>query len=474
VVAAGDDVGAWQGMVSALRKLLVPALPSENLRWVQAEDLWHEARILIADLAERAQAQHRLHGERLTRALTESGATLLATQQIPALTGAVERQLPQLGLPGGWMALRTVDGEATAAPPGEVRLILSYDVARSGNGVPGAPPAPVPETTVETHALLRRATGALGRRSSVVVEPLYFHNQALGYLLLEMGPREGIVYESLAEQVSSALEGARLVTRLVEEATRRQAAERERLAKEMEIAARIQTSILPRDVTVAGLEIAASMQPATEVGGDYYDIVPVDDGCWIGIGDVAGHGLPTGLVMLMMQSGFGALARKLPDAAPRDLVLALNTMLVENVRARLGQHEHATLTLLRYRRDGSLAFAGAHEEILIRRAATGRCERIETPGPWVGAKRDISAGTVDSAAQLLPGDLLVLYTDGLTEAAADDGSGARFGSDRLVRLIEERGGEAPTVVRDAILAAVAAFTPRREDDVTLLVARYGG
>jgi sigma-B regulation protein RsbU (phosphoserine phosphatase) len=310
----------------------------------------------------------------------------------------------------------------------------------------------------------------LARRASIVVEPLFFHERPLGCLLAEMGPREGMVYESLAEQISSALEGARLVTRLVEEATRRQMAERERLEKEMEIAARIQTSILPRDVSVPGLEIAAAMQPATEVGGDYYDVVPVDDGCWIGIGDVAGHGLPTGLVMLMMQSGIGVLARKMPDAAPRDLLLALNTMLVENVRERLGQREHATLTLIRYRRDGSLIFAGAHEEMLIRRAATGRCDRVETPGAWVGAKRDITAGTVDSTARLQPGDLLVLYTDGLTEAAG--AGGARFGIDRLIALVEEHGASPPAAVRDAIIAGVASFSPRREDDITILVARY--
>jgi sigma-B regulation protein RsbU (phosphoserine phosphatase) len=479
VAAAGDDVGAWQGMVSALRKLLVPALPSEPLRWVQAEDLWHEARILIGELAERAQAQHRLYGERLAHAMTESGAMLLATQRLPALSGAVEHQLPRLGLPGAWLALydeapggAESDARTPAVLPPHVRLTLSYDVEESANGIPGGARAPTPERTVATQDLLRAATEPLGRRSAVIVEPLFAHERALGYLLLEMGPREGIVYESLAEQVSGAIEGARLTARLVEEATRRQAAERERLAKEMEIATRIQTSILPRDVTVAGLEIAASMQAATEVGGDYYDVVPVDDGCWLGIGDVAGHGLPTGLVMLMMQSGIGALARKLPDASPRDLLLALNTMLVDNVRARLGQHEHATLTLLRYRRDGRLTFAGGHEEILIRRAAGGRVERIATPGPWVGAKRDISAGTVDSEVRLEPGDLLVLYTDGLTEAQSGDGSGARFGSDRLVALIEERGAESPMVVRDAVLDAVAAFTPVREDDITLLVARY--
>src|SRR5205085_1119613 len=164
--------------------------------------------------------------------------------------------LPRLGLPGAWLGIYE---EATAAPT-HVRVILNYDADRAGGGVPGAPPEPVPETRVAARELLRTATATLARRSSIVVEPLFFHARALGYLLLEMGPREGIVYESLAEQVSSALEGARLVTLLVEEATRRQQAERERLTKEMEIAARIQSSILPRDVTVSGLEVAASMQ----------------------------------------------------------------------------------------------------------------------------------------------------------------------------------------------------------------------
>jgi sigma-B regulation protein RsbU (phosphoserine phosphatase) len=465
VAASGDDVGAWQRMISALRKLLLPALPSEPLRWVQAEDLWHEARILIADLAERAQAQHRLHTERLAHALTVSGAALLSTQQVAALTGAVGKQLPQLGIPGAWMTL-IQSGAADAGAGAEMEVVLAHDVERPPGGS-----EPGPGSKLSAAALLPAVIEPLARRASIIVEPLYFHERALGCLLLEMGPREGIVYESLAEQVSSALEGARLVARLVEEATRRQVAERQRLEKEMEIATRIQTSILPRDVTVPRLEIAATMRTATEVGGDYYDVIPVADGCWIGIGDVAGHGLGTGLVMLMMQSGIGVLARKMPDASPRELLLALNTMLVDNVRTRLGQREHATLTLLRYRQDGRLVFAGAHEEILIRRAESGRCERLETPGAWVGAKRDIEAGTVESSAQLKPGDLLVLYTDGLIEAMGRDGR-ERFGTDRLAALVEEHGASPPAAVRDALLAALDVFAERLDDDVTLLVARY--
>jgi phosphoserine phosphatase RsbU/P len=465
VVASGDDVAAWQRMISALRKLLLPALLGEPMRLVQAEDLWHEARILIADLAERAQAQHRLYTERLAHVLTVSGAALLATQQVAALTGAFGKQLPQLGIPGAWMTLTPAD-TTSADPTAEVEVVLAHDVERDPGGS-----EPAPGTKLRAAALLPAVLGPLGRRASLIVEPLYFHDRTLGCLLMEMGPREGIVYESLAEQVSSALEGARLVARLVEEATRRQTAERQRLEKEMEIATRIQTSILPRDVTVSGLEIAATMRTATEVGGDYYDVIPVEGGCWMGIGDVAGHGLGTGLVMLMMQSGIGALCRKLPDASPRELLLALNAMLVDNVRERLGQREHATLTLLRYHQDGRLAFAGAHEEILIWRAATGRCERLDTPGPWVGAKRDIEAGTVESTALLLPGDLLVLYTDGLIEAMGRDGR-ERFGTDRLAELVEKHGMSPPVEVRDAILGAVDAFAEKLDDDVTLVLARY--
>ncbi|HVY37259.1 MAG TPA: SpoIIE family protein phosphatase [Polyangia bacterium] len=461
VSAAGDDVAAWQRAVSAMRRWLLPALVAEPHRWAHAEDVWHGARIVIADLAERAQAQHRLHAERLARALTASGAALLATQQIGALTGAITRQLPELAIPGAWMALR-------AAKPGAedaVEILLAHDHERA----PGTA-EPAPGTTLAAGGLVPAVLRPLGRRASLVVAPLSFHERAFGYLAMEIGPREGVVYASLAEQVSSALEGARLGARLVEEATRRQVAERERLEKEMEIAARIQTSILPRALAVPGLEIAAAMRTATEVGGDYYDVIPTADGCWLGIGDVAGHGLPTGLVMLMMQSGVGVLARKMPDAPPRELLLALNAMLVENVRDRLGQREHATLTLLRYRQDGSLSFAGAHEEILIRRAATGRCDRLETPGPWVGAKRDITAGTVETTARLAPGDVLVLYTDGLVEAVGHDGR-SRFGSDRLITIIE-RAGAGPAALRDAILAQLDAFAPRLDDDVTLLVARY--
>jgi sigma-B regulation protein RsbU (phosphoserine phosphatase) len=268
---------------------------------------------------------------------------------------------------------------------------------------------------------------------------------------------------------------ARAMNQMVAELdeSRHQMAAKERLEKEMEISARIQTSILPRRVEVEGLEIAARMIPATEVGGDYYDIFvgrPGDDGCWIGVGDVAGHGLTSGLIMLMVQSVVSALGRSNPNMAPRDIVRVLNMVLFENIRGRLGNDEHVTFSIMRYLRDGTITFAGAHEEIIVCRAATKKCELIPTMGPWVGAMNDVGHAVTDEKLRLADGDLMVLYTDGVTEAM--NAAGEQLGMDRLLDSIEALQSEPVERIRDKILDEVAAFSPSQDDDITLLVIRY--
>jgi hypothetical protein len=250
----------------------------------------------------------------------------------------------------------------------------------------------------------------------------------------------------------------------------RDLANNERLEKELEIGARIQTCLLPKAVNIPELELAAKMVPASEVGGDYYDAFASGDGGFIGIGDVAGHGLTSGLVMLMVQSVVGALGRKSPDAAPSELVSALNTVLYDNIRHRLQNKEHVTFTLLRYRPGGRLTFAGAHEELCVYRKRTGKVELIETPGTWLGAMRDVRKHTVDSELQLEHGDIVLLYTDGVTEARA--ASGEQFGLERLTALLENSGDLPMQAVIDRVYKAVVAHARELDDDVTLLAFRY--
>jgi sigma-B regulation protein RsbU (phosphoserine phosphatase) len=241
--------------------------------------------------------------------------------------------------------------------------------------------------------------------------------------------------------------------------------------QENEIASRVQTAILPGEVDVEGLAISALMLPAEVVGGDYYDIIPVEDGCWLAIGDVAGHGLPAGVIMLMIQSAVQSLVRFAPHASPRELVCALNQAIYENVRNRMKSDEHVTFCLARYSPDGSLVFAGAHESILVCRA-NGQCETIQPNGVWLGILEDISATTPDTRVQLAPGDVMVLFSDGVFEA--DDGRGQRFGLDRLRALIVDNRDRSPQELRDKIIADVLRWGGRPDDDVTLVVVRCHG
>jgi sigma-B regulation protein RsbU (phosphoserine phosphatase) len=125
---------------------------------------------------------------------------------------------------------------------------------------------------------------------------------------------------------------------------------------------------------------------------------------------------------------------------------------------------------MRYRRDGRIVFAGAHEEIIVCRASTGKCEFVQTVGPWVGAMPDVGSVTVDAELKLEDGDLMVLYTDGLTEAMDDKGE--QFGMERLTAALEARQGEPVERIRDEILDSVARWAPKQEDDITLLIMRY--
>jgi sigma-B regulation protein RsbU (phosphoserine phosphatase) len=255
-------------------------------------------------------------------------------------------------------------------------------------------------------------------------------------------------------------------------ASRKQLAAKERLEKELEIAARIQTSILPRDLAIPGFEIAARMRPASEVGGDYYDVLPAPDGCWVGIGDVAGHGLTAGVVMLMVQSLTAVLVDQNPDATPSKLIQPLNRMLFGNVRHRLAQDEHVTLTLLRIGDDGRVRFAGAHEDIIVCRAAGGPCELIPTPGTWLGVIEDIGPAAFDSELSLTPGDLMILYSDGLTEAIGDKRQ--QFGLKRACGIIEALRGRPVQEIVDGLFHAVDAFSLEQKDDITVVVLRYRG
>jgi sigma-B regulation protein RsbU (phosphoserine phosphatase) len=108
--------------------------------------------------------------------------------------------------------------------------------------------------------------------------------------------------------------------------------------------------------------------------------------------------------------------------------------LVENIRRRLGGDDHVTLVLMHVDREGRFVFAGGHLPLLILRHAGDQCELVETPGPWMGILPNLGKELCESQGQLLPGDLLVLHSDGVVEAGIK--TGHAFGLDRLQECVE--------------------------------------
>ncbi len=305
----------------------------------------------------------------------------------------------------------------------------------------------------------------LSRRLSRPIDALVARTQAIARGDLKphaiVGPTEVRALGSAMDRMAQEIDASRSAL-----------AEQERLAQEMEIAAKIQTSILPRDIAVEGLEIAAKMKTATEVGGDYYDILPVDAGCWLAVGDASGHGLTAGLVMMMVQTGVATLVRSQPDANPKDVLTTLNRVLFENVHDRLEAERHMTLSLLRYRVGGKIVVAGAHMDAVFWRASSKTVEILGTPGTFLAITDDIERVNVERTWNLGDQDVLVLLTDGVTEA--ENAAGHAFGYEGVLDVLEPVATEPVAAIRDALFDALAKHSPILADDATILVLRYVG
>jgi phosphoserine phosphatase RsbU/P len=361
--------------------------------------------------------------------------------------------IPSLGIDTAFFSVM-VPGEAP-----HLQVLLAIEAGQN---------VPVDGTPYPPELLFPPGFPAGDAPSCLILLPLTFERQALGMVAFG-GDCDPFVCEAVRSQLSAALQLAELHARVVEETTLRERLAHQQTLGELAVARRIQTALIPKSLAVTGLEIAASMLPADQVGGDYYDVFNTPDGCWIGIGDVTGHGLLAGMIMLMMQSTVSALVAALPDSSPAQIVCHLNHVMRRNIRERLGETDHATFVMLRYRTDGLATMAGAHEDLLVYRAAEHRCERIRPDGVWLGIADDIQDATLDRSFRLHPGDVLLLYTDGLIEARS--ASLEEFGIERVEAILLASARSPVDVIRDQLVSAALDWTPVQQDDVTLIVAR---
>lgn len=245
-----------------------------------------------------------------------------------------------------------------------------------------------------------------------------------------------------------------------------------RLSAEIEITRRLQQMILPKTEEleqIEGLDIAGFMEPATDVGGDYYDVLNQNGRIKIGIGDVTGHGLESGVVMIMVQTAIRTLMTQ-NEADPLKFLSVINRTIFDNVE-RINSDKNLTLSLLDYE-DNCLRLSGQHESLIVVRKG-GEVEIIDTIdlGFPVGLEEDISDFLGETEILLNPGDVVVLYTDGITEA--EDPKGEMYGLERLCEIVSRNWEQSAQEIKTAVINDVKQHidTQTVYDDITLLVIK---
>jgi len=273
---------------------------------------------------------------------------------------------------------------------------------------------------------------------------------------------DGLITRSAA-QTTLAREVARLTA-----AIGREMAQRERLNRELEIAREVQEHLFPQRLPpVPGLDYCGRCRPAREVGGDYYDFLELPDGkLGIAIGDVSGKGIGAALLMASLEAslrGQASVGHELPELMKR-----VNSLVYEASSANC----YATLFYAEYdprSRQLSYVNAGHNPPVILRKSAAAyQVFRLETGGPVIGLLRECYQ---QGSFPLEPGDLVVLFTDGVSESmnARDED----WGEDRLIEFAKTCHGPPALEAMTRILAAAEAFAggASQHDDMTLVVLR---
>jgi predicted ATPase/serine phosphatase RsbU (regulator of sigma subunit) len=302
---------------------------------------------------------------------------------------------------------------------------------------------------------------------------------ALCYPILSQGKLIGIVYlennlttsaftperievlNVLSSQLAISIENAKLLSEVVDVTK-----EKARVGMAMEIAREIQTCLLPDSPTMEGYEVTAFMQTADEVGGDYYDIIHYGNKDWIVIGDVSGHGIEAGLIMMMVQVALHSSLQYFEEENKdfSKLMQRVNAVISSNIRM-MGLDKYMTITLC-LRNDNVFHHAGAHQDIIVYRKATGTLEYIETPGSWLGMDDLLNEFPI-SEFRVESGDVFLLYTDGISEGRNSEGE--MLGMKGLAKVLEDNAFEPTEVIKEKIIQLFDVY--KNDDDITFMVVR---
>lgn len=349
--------------------------------------------------------------------------------------------------------------------PAKLRATLRIHAVKVGEGLVG-------RTLTDNGILSLLPTDARLERlltfgvNSAFLAPLSYAGMNLGVLALSrnggseaFGPGHFNTFKALAEQSAFSLFDAFL---------HQEAAEKRQIEKDLTMATEVQRILLPSvPPVIDGFDIAGINFPARYVSGDYFDYIPLDADRWgVVIADVSGKGIPAALLMAMARTALRLLATG--DSSPAEMIRRLNAQLYPDIR------EDMFISLafvLVDRRSSEIRLVRAgHDAPLVYRAGDRSVTKVNPPGMAVGIDSGTAFNRVtnDFSLVLGPGDCLLLYTDGVTEAL--DRNGDEFGLEAMIRSVQASASEGAAGIVHRVSSDVKAFIGDQppHDDITLI------
>lgn len=274
--------------------------------------------------------------------------------------------------------------------------------------------------------------------------------------------------DTISERTSELLEANREINSLNQRLT----VENDRMSSELAVTRKLQEMILPRTKelnSIKELDIAGFMEPADEVGGDYYDVLQQNGRIKIGIGDVTGHGLESGVIMIMVQTAIRTLLIN-GEKNPVKFLSTVNRTIYENLQ-RMNCDKSLSLILMDYH-DNKLYLSGQHESVIVVRV-NGEIEIIDTDslGFPIGLTDEINEFIFEVEIHLNLGDIVLLYTDGIPEA--ENQHKQYYGLDRLTQVISAAHEKSVDQIREIVITDVREFIGSHKvyDDITFVVMK---
>ncbi len=244
---------------------------------------------------------------------------------------------------------------------------------------------------------------------------------------------------------------------------------KERVGKELELAKQIQSQIIPKTIPLMkGIDICAGLIPAEEIGGDCYDFLPIDENnLMFYLGDVTGHGVPSGIVVSIANALFYTYVGQ----KPMDEILAIVN---EVIKMKTTASMFLTLVLLKWDAlSNKMHYVSAgHEQIIHYIAAEDRVVLLPAGGLALGMVRDIANTLTVREINYQPGDVLVLYSDGIPEAWKSEKE--MYGMERFMQIVKQYSKfDTSLAIRNALLADVHTFRSgfKQMDDITTIVIK---